>query len=79
MDLTVASSKIGAAASVTAATYTLGYTPSDWALVGIISFAIVQTFTVTVKNWGESGGWSAWFGARLVNAQRVWAWIRRCG
>ncbi|OWR35261.1 hypothetical protein CEE55_02315 [Stenotrophomonas pavanii] len=75
-DLAVAGSKIGAAASVTAATYSPGYTLSDWALIGTIIFTIVQTFTVMVKNWGD---WSAWWSARMGNARRFWAWIRRRG
>jgi len=75
-DLAVAGSKIGAAVSVTAATYSPGYTLSDWALIGTIIFTIVQTFTVMVKNWGD---WSAWWTARMGNARRFWAWIRRRG
>ncbi|HDS1390347.1 hypothetical protein JAK43_15485 [Stenotrophomonas maltophilia] len=75
-DLAVAGSKIGAAVSVTAATYSPGYTLSDWALIGTIIFTIVQTFTVMVKNWGD---WSAWWTARMGNARRLWAWIRRRG
>ena len=39
--LAVAGSKIGAAASATAATYSPGYTLSDWALTGAIVFGLV--------------------------------------
>ncbi|MGE8259409.1 MAG: hypothetical protein ACN6RJ_08300 [Stenotrophomonas sp.] len=62
--------------SVTAATYSPGYTQSDWALIGTIIFTIAQKFTVMVKNWGH---WSAWWTARMGSAKRFWAWIRRRG
>ncbi|KZE52987.1 hypothetical protein FIU09_10005 [Stenotrophomonas maltophilia] len=75
-DLAVAGSKIGAAASATAATYSPGYTLSDWALTGAIVFTVVQMFTVRLKNWGD---WSAWWSARMGNAKRLWTWIRRPG
>nr|WP_245336470.1 hypothetical protein [Stenotrophomonas sp. PvP093] len=74
--MAVAGSKIGAAASATAATYSPGYTLSDWALTGAIVFTVVQMFTVRLKNWGD---WSAWWSARMGNAKRLWTWIRRPG
>ena len=74
--LAVAGSKIGAAAGATAATYSPGYTLSDWALTGAIVFTVVQMFTVRLKNWGD---WSAWWSARMGNAKRLWTWIRRPG
>lgn len=52
-DLPVAGSKIGAAVSIIAATYSSGFNLSDWALSGRKIFALVQTFTVKVKNWGN--------------------------
>lgn len=75
-DLAVAGSKIGATVSVTAATYSPGYTLSDWALIGTIIFTIVQTLTLMMKNWGD---WSAWWTARMGNAKRFWARFRRRG
>lgn len=55
-DLAVAGSKIGAAVSVTAATYSPGYTLSDWALIGTIIFTIVQTFTRFRRSLASIGG-----------------------